>query len=63
MKTDPNLADPDAFYETLVKAHDTLSESQSAALNARLVLLLANQIGEPAVLLECIEAARTSAAE
>jgi hypothetical protein len=35
-----------------------LSEAQSADLNARLVLLLANQCGDQAVLLECIEAAR-----
>jgi hypothetical protein len=63
LKTHANLADPDAFYEALVKAHESLSDGQSAALDARLILLLANQIGESAVLLECIEAARASATE
>jgi len=63
MNTHPNLADPDAFYEALVAAHESLSEAQSADLNARLLLLLANQIGDPAVLLECIDAARTSTTE
>lgn len=36
----------DAFYEMLMKAHDGLSEEESHALNIRLVLLMANQIGD-----------------
>ena len=58
MKSAPNIPDHDGFYEALVYAHEGLGESDSAALNARLVLLLANQIGDQTVLLECIAAAR-----
>ena len=58
MKTDLNIADPDGFYEAWTTAHGGLTESQSADLDARLVLLLANQVGDLAVLLECIAAAR-----
>jgi hypothetical protein len=60
MKTGPNIADPDAFYEAWVAAHDGLSEAESADLDARLVLLLANQVGEMKVLLDCIAAARAA---
>lgn len=58
MNSAPNITDPDGFYEALVNAHEALSENDSAALNARLVLLLANQIGDQNVLLECVAAAR-----
>lgn len=59
MKTTLNLQDADGFYEQLLDAHQGLSEAQSALLNARLVLLLANQVGDARVLKECVEAART----
>lgn len=58
----PNLADPDAFYTALIDAHAGLAEAESQALNARLVLLLANHIGNAAVLREAIETARKSVA-
>ena len=58
LKRNPNLVDPDTFYTTLVDAHADLTEAQSQALNARLVLLLANHVGELAVLREAIETAR-----
>ena len=58
MKTDLHIGDPDGFYEAWVAAHDGLSESESADLDARLVLLLANQVGDMQVLLDCIAAAR-----
>jgi hypothetical protein len=61
MLISPNISDPDGFYEALVNAHRGLSDAESAALNARLVLLLANQVGDQAVLLECVEAARKAA--
>ncbi len=54
MKLDPNIADPDGLYEALVNAHAGLSDQESVALNARLVFLLANQIGEPSILYDCI---------
>lgn len=60
MKLDPNIPDPDGFYEALVQAHEGLSEIDSAALNARLVFLLANQIGDQDILFECVGAARKS---
>jgi hypothetical protein len=58
MKTAPHLADADGFYEAWVAAHEGLSDAESADLDARLVLLLANQIGDAQVLLDCIAAAR-----
>ena len=58
MELTANIADPDGFYEALVKAHEGLSADDSAALNARLVFLLANQIGDQAVLEQCVAAAR-----
>jgi hypothetical protein len=58
MKTALNLQDADGFYELLLDAHQGLSAEQSELLNARLILLLANQVGDAKVLKECIEAAR-----
>ncbi len=63
MKTEPNIPRPDDFYAALVAAHEGLPEAQSAALNARLVFLLANQVGDQACLLQCIDAARSPAAD
>ncbi len=60
MKTEPNIGDPDAFYAAWVSAQQNLSESESADYNARLVLLLANQIGDQAVLERCIHAAENA---
>ena len=58
MKTALNLQDADGFYEQLLDAHQGLDEEQSALLNARLILLLANQVGDARVLKECVEAAK-----
>jgi Protein of unknown function (DUF2783) len=44
--TTPNLRDPDAAYAALLAAHRGLSEAESNALNARLVLILMNHLGE-----------------
>jgi hypothetical protein len=60
--TEANLESPDDFYEALIAAHDGLDEAASHALNARLVLLLANHIGALDVLREALAAARTGAA-
>ena len=60
LKTDPHLAQPDDFYQMLIDAHAGLSDEQSVALNARLVLLLANQVGDLETLREAIDAARAS---
>ncbi|MEK0084852.1 DUF2783 domain-containing protein [Benzoatithermus flavus] len=56
--TTPNLEDPDGFYAALVAAHQGLPEKASALLNARLVLILANHIGEEKVLEEALALAR-----
>lgn len=58
MKTAANFQDADGFYEQLLDAHAGLSREASELLNARLILLLANQIGDARVLRDCIEAAR-----
>ncbi|TFZ03183.1 DUF2783 domain-containing protein [Ramlibacter henchirensis] len=57
MKTTLNLQDADGFYEQLLDAHHGLDRDQSELLNARLILLLANQVGDAAILRGCIEAA------
>ena len=54
----PNLQDPDGFYAALVTVHQGLSDEQSELLNARLVLILANHIGDPTVLREALVLAR-----
>jgi len=56
--TTPHLSAPDDFYEALIDAHRDLTIAQSHALNARLVLLLANHIGAQAVLVQALAAAR-----
>ena len=63
IKLDLNFQDADAFYERLMDAHHGLSPAQSALLNARLVLVMANQLGNSALLQSCLEAARLTAAE
>ena len=59
--TDAHLGSPDDFYEALIAAHDGLDEAESHALNARLVLLLANHVGSLDVLREALAAARAGA--
>ncbi|MDX8352954.1 DUF2783 domain-containing protein [Cognatiyoonia sp. IB215182] len=54
----PNLSDPDGFYDALIKSHEGLSDEESAAFNARLILILANQIGDIATLEAALKAAR-----
>jgi hypothetical protein len=58
MNTTPNFQDADGFYERLLDAHQGLSREQSELLNARLILLLANQVGNAQVLADCIAAAQ-----
>ncbi len=52
------LPDPDRAYRALIDAHRGLSDEESAALNTRLVLILANQLGDQALLDEAIMLAR-----
>jgi len=58
--TEPNIPDPDGFYERLIAAHRNLDDDQSAALNSRLILLLANHIGDNAVLVQAIDEAESN---
>lgn len=57
LKLDPNFDDPDGFYATLIQTHDGLSEEQSNALNARLIMVLANHIGDQKILKQALEVA------
>ena len=63
IKLDLHLQDADAFYECLLDAHQGLSPAQSALLNARLILVLANQLGDTALLQACLDAARLTATD
>jgi Protein of unknown function (DUF2783) len=69
LNTEPNFSEPgvhhrwaytpgDAFYDALIAAHHGLSDAQSELLNARLVLLLANHVGDLSLLREAIALAR-----
>lgn len=57
------VADPDGLYQLLVEAHRDLTEEQSRLVNAKLTLLLANHIGDPAVIAAAVAAARAGVAE
>ncbi|MGT2510762.1 DUF2783 domain-containing protein [Cupriavidus basilensis] len=58
LNTQPNLTRPDDFYEALIDMHRDLSDAQSQSANAQLILLLANHIGDLAILQEAMELAR-----
>ena len=55
---EPNIASPDDFYQDLIDLHRDLTDEQSALVNAKLILLLANHVGDPAVLRAAMMAAR-----
>ena len=55
---DPAITAPDDFYEALIAAHRDLSEAESRMLDARLILLLANQVGDTDILKAAIAKAR-----
>lgn len=58
--TDSNFADQDRAYTAIIDAHRDLDDAASHAFNARLVLILANHVGDEDVLAEAIELARQS---
>lgn len=58
LNTQANIPDPDSFYAELIQLHEGLADEESEALNARLILLLANHIGDREVLAEAMDAAR-----
>lgn len=69
LQLQPNLAEPgkryfrdfspgDDFYEALLEIHRDLSDEQSELVNAKLILLLANHVGDISVLREAMQLAR-----
>ena len=58
LNVEPNIAAPDDFYQALIDMHRDLSEEQSRMANAKLILLLANHIGDAEVLNEALALAR-----
>lgn len=60
MRTDLNIPDPDAFYEAVLQANEDLTMEQSLAFVLRLALVLANQVGDQAALVDAIKAAKQS---
>lgn len=57
VNTNPNIHGPDDFYEDLLALHEGKSKEESDAINARLILILANHIGDRAVLKSALAAA------
>jgi hypothetical protein len=53
-----HIADPDGFYEELIAAQRGLSDEQVELMNAKLILILANQVGDRATLTEALALAR-----
>ena len=52
-----NIDDADGFYADLLEAHEALKNEESEALNARLILIMANHIGNRSILMQALEAA------
>ena len=59
LNVEPNIERPDEFYEALIDTHRDLTREQSEAVNAKLILLLANHIGDVEVLNEAMRIARS----
>ncbi|NEV80783.1 DUF2783 domain-containing protein [Rhodopseudomonas sp. BR0C11] len=60
LSTKSNFADPDAAYRLIVETHRGLSDEQSASLDAALVLILANHLGDLDLLREATALAKRS---
>lgn len=60
LNTQSNFNVPDAFYERLISAHRDLTTNESNAINAALVLLLSNHIGDLNVISQALDEARRS---
>ena len=58
LNLEPNIAAPDDFYQELIDLHRELTDEQSATVNAKLILLLANHVGDMEVLRTAMAAAR-----
>lgn len=58
LRTETAFANPDEFYSLLIDAHQGLTDEQSAVVNAKLILLLCNHIGDLDVIREALNLAR-----
>ncbi len=58
LRTEPRIPDPDAFYKALADLHEHVSPEESLLLNAKLVFVLANHIGDKTVLMEALAAVK-----
>jgi hypothetical protein len=58
LRTESQIEDPDDFYARLIALHEGLSSDESNSLNCKLILLMANQIGDREVLLEVLDVVR-----
>lgn len=58
LNLEPNLASVDDFYQMLIDTHQGLSDAESHSVNAKLVLILANHIGDINVLKQAMDIAR-----
>jgi len=63
LKLEPNFSDADAFYAALAEVHRDRSPEDSERINARLILLLANQVGEQTILEQALAIAGQTASE
>lgn len=60
LNRNPNITDPDSFYQELIESQRDLSDEQADMLTTKLVLILANHVGDRAVLSEAIALARAN---
>ena len=58
LNREPNIPDPDGFYEALIDHQRDLDDDQAALFQAKLVLILANHVGDRQVLREALALAR-----
>ena len=56
--TKPNIANPDDFYANLLRLHEGLDDAESMKASCRLILLLANHIGDQDILDDAVRLAR-----
>jgi len=63
LNTESNTGNPDLLYQALVDMHRDLSDEQSRLVNARLILLLSNHVGDMDVVREAIAVAREDVAK
>ncbi len=59
--TEARIADPDGFYEELIASQRDLSDADAALMNAKLVLTLANHVGDREVLRQALALCRPAA--